>query len=203
VRLFDAGMPEDGQVLIHDKVVTVANGITAVRLAGLPLFVWLMLGPDAYGIAFAVLVVVATTDWIDGYVARRFDQVTKLGRALDPLIDRLLLATAGITLAVVGFLPLWVLLVIVARDAVLLSAGFLRYRGLPPIPVNRTGKFATACLLIGVPGFLLGNMEWSQAGFWLALAIIFTAVGTVAYYVAGVQYAQAARALPRSTARVD
>jgi cardiolipin synthase (CMP-forming) len=63
---------------------------------------------------------VATTDWVDGYVARRFDQVTKLGRIMDPLVDRALLATAAVTLLVAGILPWWVLLAIVARDVLLL-----------------------------------------------------------------------------------
>ncbi len=116
VRMFDAGLQDDRPVVVHDKVWTVANVITFARLLGLPLFVWLMVGPKAYGIAFATLVVVGTTDWIDGYVARRFDQVTRLGRLMDPLIDRALLATAGLTFAIDGILPRWVLALIDARD---------------------------------------------------------------------------------------
>jgi cardiolipin synthase len=201
VRLFDAGARSDRPVVVHDKVVTVANGITAVRLLGLPLFVWLMVGPEAYGIALLVLILVAASDWIDGYVARRFDQVTKLGRILDPLIDRVLLATAGVTLLVVGFLPWWIVALIVARDAVLLVGSLLRFGAVPPIPVSRTGKFATACLLIGVPAFLPANMDFPLA--WLAEAIawIFTPLGIVAYYAAGVQYAKAARRIPRRPRR--
>lgn len=196
MRLFDAGMPASGEVVVHDRVWTVANVVTFVRLAGLPLFVWLLFGPDAYGLAFAVLVVVGTTDWVDGYIARRFDQVTRLGRALDPLIDRMLLATAAVSLAIIGFLPVLLLVLIVLRDVLLLSAAYLRYRGIPPFGVSRAGKFATACLLIGVPGFLLGNMDWSQARFWLLLGTAFAVVGTIAYYVAGIQYVRIARAVP-------
>ncbi len=198
-RLFDAGARGDPAAqTVHDRVLTAANLITFARLAGLPLFVWLTLGVGAYGIAFGVLVVVGTTDWVDGYVARRFDQVTRLGKLLDPLIDRALLATATLTLLVAGFMPWWVVGLVVLRDIVLFGTAFAWFGGLPPIAVSRTGKFATAMLLLGVPGFLLGNMQWSGAGPALVLAWLLTGVGTVSYYLAGLQYARIARALRRS-----
>lgn len=193
MRLFDAGQRLDGREVVHDRVVTAANLITLARLLGLPFFVYLMVGPAAYGQAFGVLSAVAATDFLDGYVARRFDQVTRLGQLIDPLIDRALLATAGITLAVLGILPWPVLALVVGRDVILFVAAGVLFRGLPPISVNRAGKFATANLLIGVPGFLLGYMEWSGArGFGIA-AWGFTTVGVAAYYFAGAQYARAAR----------
>ena len=197
MRLFDAGARGDDPGIVHDRILTVANAITMLRLAGLPLFVWLMTGPAAYGMAFAVLVAIGTTDWVDGYVARRFDQVTRLGRVLDPLIDRLLLATAAVTLVVVGFFPLLLALLLVVRDVVLVVMAVVRYGALPPIPVSRMGKFATACLLIGVPGFLLANMTWQGAALLDRLAWLLTIVGLIAYYAAGVSYARVARALPR------
>lgn len=197
MRLFDAGARGEEPAVVHDRVLTAANAITAVRLAGLPLFVWLMLGPGAYGIAALVLVIVAATDWVDGYVARRFDQVTKLGRVLDPLIDRILLATAALTLLAVGFLDVVVVVLLVTRDVLLLTAVALRFGAIPPIPVSRMGKFATACLLIGVPSFLPANMDFAYAGAFSVLAWALTPVGLVAYYVAGVQYALAARELAR------
>ena len=197
MRLFDAGQRDDRPAVVSNRVWTVANAITFARLAGLPLFVWLMLGPDAYGMAFLTLVVVGTTDWIDGYVARRFDQVTRLGQVMDPLIDRALLATAGITLAVVGFLPWTVLILILVRDVAVVAGGYLLFGGVPPIPVSRMGKFATACLLIGVPGFLVGNMRWAGAGAFAVAAWVFTAVGLAAYYLGAGQYARFAFALRR------
>lgn len=197
MRLFDAGGRRDGREVVHDRILTVANLVTLVRLLGLPLFVYLMVGPAAYGKAFGVLATVAATDWVDGYAARRFDQVTRLGQVLDPLIDRVLLATAGITLAALGIVPWPILALIVGRDVVLLLAAAIVFRGLPPIPVNRTGKFATANLLIGIPGFLLGRMDWPYRIQFFFTAWGFTVVGIAAYYLAGVQYARAARlALP-------
>src|SRR3712207_6661666 len=114
VGLFNAGARTDGPTVVHDKIATAANGITAARLLGLPLFVWLTAAEQAYGWGFLTLAVVGATDWIDGYVARRFDQVTKIGKLIDPLIDRALLATAGITLLVLGLIPWWIVALIVA-----------------------------------------------------------------------------------------
>ena len=195
MRLFDAGQRGDTPAVMSQRIWTAANVITFVRLAGLPLFVWLMLGPNAYGLAFATLAVVAATDWIDGYVARRFNQVTRLGQLMDPLIDRALLVTASITLALVGFLPLPVLILLVARDVAVVGGGFVLFKGFPPIPVSRTGKFATACLLAGVPGFLLGNMRWPGAETFLAMAWVVTIVGLTAYYIGAAQYVRVALAL--------
>jgi cardiolipin synthase len=199
VGLFDAGARHDRPVVVHDRVLTAANGITAVRLLGLPLFVWLMLGVGAYGIAAGVLAVVATTDWIDGYVARRFNQVTKLGRLLDPLIDRLLLAVVALTLLALGWLPWLFAVLVVGRDVVLLAAAAVRFRAVPAIPVSRMGKFATACLLIGIPSFLLAHLDWPPRPVFTVLAWAYTVVGVVTYYVAGWQYARAALRLPDTT----
>ncbi|WP_370326081.1 CDP-alcohol phosphatidyltransferase family protein [Euzebya sp.] len=198
MRLFDAGTREDRPTVVHDRVWTVANGITFVRLLGLPLFVWLVIAPEAYGLAFLTLVVVGTTDWIDGYVARRFDQVTRLGKLIDPLIDRALLATAGLTMAAVGILPWWVIGLIVARDVVLLGAAVALFGGTSAIAVSRLGKFATACLLIGVPGLMLGYMDWGGAAAWGVVGWVFTTVGLLTYYAAGVSYARTAWALLRA-----
>jgi cardiolipin synthase len=193
VGLYDAGARRDGPVVVHDRVLTVANGITALRLLGLPLFVWLTVSQQAYGKAFLVLVIVGCTDWVDGYVARRFDQVTKLGKLMDPLIDRAMLATAGITLLAVGFIPWWIVALVVVRDVVLLGAGLAVFgKHNPGIPVSNMGKFATACLLIGVPGFLLGHMEWPAARVFLVIAYAYSILGIVTYYIAGYRYVQAA-----------
>lgn len=196
--LFNAGARTDGPAVVHDKVVTVANAITAARLLGLPLFVWLTV-EGALGLGFLTLVVVGVTDWVDGYVARRFDQVTRIGKLIDPLIDRALLATAGITLLVLGLIPWWIVAAIVARDVILLASSFVLFRKLNPgIAVSNLGKFATACLLIGVPGFLLGRMDWSAAQIFLYIAYGYCIVGIVTYYVAGFRYASAALEVRRS-----
>ena len=199
--LFDAGSRgrDPGTQVVHDRVFTVANAISFLRLLALPVFVWLMVGPGAYGMAFLLLVVIGSTDWVDGYVARRFDQVTKLGKWLDPLLDRALLATASITLALLDFMPIWVLLLLVGRDALIVGVGYTIFRGPPPIPVSNTGKLATAFLLIGIPGFLLAGMDFPGAVVFLFVAWVFTTVGLAAYYMAAVRYARIAIALTRRT----
>lgn len=193
VPWFDAGARPGEEPVVHDRVLTAANAITAVRLLGLPLFVWLVLGPERLGAAFWTLVAVGSTDWVDGYVARRFDQVTRLGKMLDPLIDRALLATAGVTLVVAGILPWWVLALVVVRDVALIVTGLVLFKGVPAITVTRMGKFATACLLIGLPAFLLGAMDWPAAGVFAVIGWAYVLVGLVTYYVAGIQYAQVTR----------
>jgi cardiolipin synthase len=188
--LFDAGARGDAPATTHESVATPANAITGIRLLGLPVFAWLMIGPDAYLAAFVVLAVVGSTDWLDGYVARRFDQVSRLGTLLDPLIDRLLLATVGVTLVVVGFIPWWVVALILIRDILVLGAIGLFFSGNPPYAVSRTGKTATACLLVGVPAFLVASLDWSGAAAFNWVAWLFTSVGIAAYYVAAVSYAR-------------
>ena len=198
VRLFDAGARGDPRThLVHDRVWTAANVITFVRLGGLPLFVWLVLGVERLGVAFWVLVVIAATDWVDGYVARRFDQITHLGRVLDPLIDRALLATAAVTLLVAGILPWLVAALIIGRDVVLLGSALVIFGHLPAIPVSRTGKFSTACLLVGIPALLPANLAWAGADFSRVFSWIWIGVGVAGYYVGGLQYARAALRLKR------
>lgn len=190
MRDFDWGARKDRPIVVHDKVLTVANGISLLRLAGLPLFVWLMFGPEAYGWAWFTLFAVGSTDFLDGYVARRFDQVTKLGKILDPVIDRGLMATVAISLLVAGMLPWFFVAAILGRDLLILLGTLAFLRNVPDIAVTKTGKFATACLLIGLPGFLLGNMDWPGQDVFLVLAWIYTVVGVAGYWVAGFQYAR-------------
>lgn len=197
MREFNWGARKGRPNVVHDRVLTVANAITFVRLLGLPLFAWLVLSPGAYGKAWAVFTVVATTDWIDGFVARRFDQVTKLGKVLDPLVDRLLVAVVAVTLLVEQMMPLWVVGVIIGRDVLLLAGALALFGGIPPMPVTRTGKTATACLMFALPGFLLAGMDWPLADLFRVIAWIYAVVGMVGYYAAGFQYAKATLALRR------
>lgn len=198
MKLFDAGGRRGQTEVVHDRVVTVANGVTLVRLLGLPLFLWLLLGADARWAAFWTLVVVGLTDWVDGYVARRFNQISRLGKLADPLVDRALMATAGVGLVLAGIAPLWVLAVIAARDVLLLGLAFALFGAIPPIPVTRVGKAATACLLVGLPGLLLGAVDWAGQSFFGTGAWVFLVLGLIGYYVAGVQYALAAAMLLRA-----
>ena len=201
--LFDVGARGGTDEVVHDRVLTVPNAITTLRLLGLPLFAWFLLGADRPAAAFWTLAAIASTDWVDGYVARRFDQVSRLGQLFDPLVDRALIATAGIVLVLAEIVPLWLILAILVRDAAVLGGALVLFGGIPPIPVTRTGKFATACLLAGLPSFLIASIDWVGATVFAWFAVLVTAVGVVTYYVAGVQYAIAAVRHRRSTPAAD
>ena len=202
MALFDAGARGGAdRERVHDRWLTVPNLITAVRLIGLPVFAWLVLGPRQLLAAFVVLVVIATTDWVDGYVARRFDQVSRVGKLVDPLVDRLLLATAVLSLLVAGLLPGPLVALILLRDVAVLGVSLLWFGGVPPIPVSRTGKLATALLMVGVPGFLLAGIEWQGRSVVLVLAWTATVAGIAVYYLAAIRYGRVARAIRR--ARTD
>lgn len=122
----------NAEPVYSDRVFTVPNVLSVLRLIGVPVFLWLLLVEKADGWAFALLVASGITDWLDGKLARLLDQSSRLGALLDPLVDRLyLLATLGGFL-IRGILPWWVVLILIARDGILtLTLGIYRRRGLP------------------------------------------------------------------------
>ncbi len=139
---------------------TAPNLITAVRLLCIPLFVWLLFGLDAPAAAAALLALLGATDWVDGYVARRFDQVSNVGKAFDPAVDRLLLIVGVGSIIVVGAVPLWLGLVVVVRE-VLLSAwvvGLLAAGG-ARMDVTFVGKTGTFLMMVAFPAFLAATDE--------------------------------------------
>jgi cardiolipin synthase len=146
-----------------DRVLTIPNALTMLRLVGVPLFLWLLLGPHADGWAVAVLIVSGFTDWLDGVVARATGSISRIGQLLDPLADRLyILATLG-GLLLRGIIPWWLPAVLVGRDIVLAVAlALLKRRGIFGLPVHFLGKAATFNLLLAFPLILLGagTADW-------------------------------------------
>ena len=139
-------------------VWTVPNLISMARLAGVPLFLWLVIGPEADVWALVVLMVAGFSDWLDGYLARRLDQMSKLGEILDPVADRLYILAAVIGLLYRDIIPWWVAIIIPLRDALLwVLVPFLRTRGYSALPVHYLGKAATAALLYSFPLLFLGD----------------------------------------------
>lgn len=130
-----------------DRFWTVPNVLSVIRLIGVPIFLWLALGPRADGWAVAVLAVAGLTDWLDGRIARRWHQVSRIGQMLDPVADRLYIFATVIALTLRDVIPLWLVIVLIARDvcmACLMPA--LRTRGFTSLPVHFVGKAATfAC----------------------------------------------------------
>ncbi len=181
----------------ESRLLTVPNVLSALRLALVPLFVWLFVTGREEA-AVALYGVGASTDWLDGYIARRTGQITELGRLLDPLADRIYIAALVVALTIRGVLPLWLALGIVGRDALLLALfPFVDRRATSRIRVNFIGKSATASLLVGLTSLALsqtsfGGRVWEQIG------LILVVVGFVLYWISGALYARVAASSLRS-----
>jgi cardiolipin synthase len=171
------------------RVLTVPNLLSLVRLAGVPLFLWLLLGPRADGWALVVLMVGGITDWLDGKLARLLDQYSPLGALLDPAVDRLYILAALLALAVRGAVPWWAVAVLVGRDAVLaVCLVVLRRRGYAPFRVTYLGKAATFLLLYAFPLLLLGSWDGAAAAAARPLGYAFAAWGIALYLYSGLLY---------------
>jgi len=139
-------------------VWTLPNAVSMLRLLGVPLFLWLVLGPEADVLALLVLMVSGFTDWLDGYLARRLNQTSKLGEILDPVADRLYILAVVIGLGYREIIPWWVVIILPARDAFLWClVPFLRTRGYSALPVHFLGKAATFNLLYAFPLLFVGD----------------------------------------------
>lgn len=176
---------------------TLPNLISIARLAGVPVFLWLVLGPKADWWALGVLALSGLSDWLDGYLARRLRQTSKLGQLLDPLADRLYILAVVVGLAMREVIPWWLAVLLPARDVLLwVLVPFLRTRGYHALPVHFLGKAATACLLYAFPLLLLGEADTLVVArlaevFGWAFAIW----GTGLYWWAGLLYAWQVRKL--------
>ena len=183
-------------------VWTLPNIISLVRLAGVPLFLWLVIGPEADLWALAVLMIAGFSDWLDGYVARRLDQMSKLGEILDPVADRLYILAAVVGLLYRDIIPWWVAVILPARDAFLwVLVPFLRTRGYSALPVHYLGKTATAALLYAFPLLFLGDSDGTVATLARVGGWAFAIWGIGLYWWAGLLYAWQVRILIRDTER--
>jgi len=170
---------------VSDRVWTIPNVLSFIRLALVPVFlVFVIIGED--GLALAILVFSSVSDFLDGVIARRFRQITRLGQLLDPAADRLFIFAALIGLAIRDVIPWWLFIVIVARDVVLLGFGILGASfGYGPLPVHHLGKVATAALFYALPILMLGQAIPETA--WIASPIgwAFALWGAFLYWWAG------------------
>ncbi len=174
---------------LPERVWTVPNALSVLRLLGVPLFLWLLLGPEADEWAVVVLMVAGITDWADGKLAKWLNQYSRLGALLDPAADRLYIVSTLVALALRGIVPLWVVALIVGRDVVLsLALVVLRRYGYPPLQVHYLGKAATLLLLYAFPGLLLAEGDGWVAALAQPFAWAFTIWGTALYVLAGVFY---------------
>lgn len=195
-------LPES--VNVSTRVWTVPNLLSMLRLAGVPLFLWLVLGPEADVWALVVLMISGITDYLDGWLARRLDQRSIVGEILDPVADRLyiLAAVGGLWLREV--IPWWVALAIPLRDLLLWGlVPILRTRGYDSLPVHFLGKAATFNLLYAFPLLFLGDGTGTLAMLANVFGWAFALWGLGLYWWAGVLYAWQVAKLVRETPRTS
>src|SRR5690606_12595919 len=192
-----------------DRVLTIPNILSMARLLGVPLFLSLILRPESGGANSArwarrVLALSGVTDYIDAKLARRWTQISNLGRLLDPAADRLYILSTLLGLTWREILPLWLTAVLLARELVLLvMVGILRRHGYPPPQVNFLGKAATFNLMYAFPLLLLSDGSGWIASLAAIFGWAFAGWGTTLYWWAGVLYVIQVRRLVRADAMAD
>lgn len=187
IRLIGAGTREDVEYVVTDRVLTVPNIITLARFLLVPVFVYYAV-TSHYLAAFITLTVLSTTDWVDGYLARRLNQISTVGKWLDPLADRLALMITSTTLVLVGIIPMWLILAIVIPDAVLIINAWLLFRGSPELEVTNLGKIRTALLLVGTPLLLLTRVPGVPEQPWTTIAVLVVLLGAIGHVIVAAQY---------------
>jgi cardiolipin synthase len=199
-----ADAPSFQEPELSDRVLTIPNALSALRLAGVPVFLWLVLGPHRDGVALLLLMASGLTDYLDGKLARMLHQSSKIGALLDPAADRLYIVSTVVALTIRGIIPVWLLVALIARDVVLLAFGpvLLRMGYGIALPVHFLGKAATFNLLYAFP-FLLATTGHG----WLAtvarpIAWAFVIWGTSLYWWAIGLYAIQVRQLRAEAGRV-
>lgn len=165
----------------------VPNVVSLLRLALIPVFVWLV-ADGTYGWAGVLLGVIGATDWIDGYLARRLDQVTEMGKFLDPLADRIAVAVAVIAGLISGVLPGWFAIALIIRE-LLIGAGAVYgwSNGVTKLEVRYLGKVATLLLYFAI-SFFYGGAGFATLAWMTPVAVVLGVPGLVIYYWVGVQY---------------
>lgn len=175
---------------------TLPNTISVIRLAGVPVFLWLVIGTQQDILALVVLMVSGVTDWLDGYLARRLNQYSKFGEILDPVADRLYILAVVFGLWYRDIIPWWIALALPLRDVFLWClVPFLRTRGYSALPVHFLGKAATFSLLYAFPLLFVGDGASTFARMALVFGWAFAIWGLALYWWAGLLYAWQVRKL--------
>jgi cardiolipin synthase len=187
-----------------DRVLTIPNALSAARLAGVPVFLWLVLGPrtaTADYWAVVLLIVAGATDWLDGKIARALNQGSRLGQVLDPAADRLYIAATIVALAVRAIIPWWLVAVLALRELVVGGAlAVLKRRvGFSTLQVSLVGKAATLCLLYAFPLLFLGDHPGWGGTLARVIGWAFAIWGTVLYWWAAMLYLVQVRSLASSS----
>ena len=180
-----------------NRIWTLPNVISFLRLLGVPLFLYLLLVAEQDVAAVIVLAIGGSTDWVDGYVARRMNSVSRLGELLDPFADRLYILATLIGFTMREVVPWWLTAALLLREAVMAVALLvLRRRGYGPLPVHYVGKTGTFLLLAAFPLILLAKAvpEWEPWAYPVGWGLAWWALGLY-WAAAGVYLVQLARLL--------
>ena len=189
-------------VVASNRIWTIPNVISFIRLLGVPLFLYLLLGPEKDVAAVIVLAIGGTTDWVDGFVARRMNSVSRLGELLDPFADRLYILATLIGFTVRGVVPWWLTGALLLRELVLgIALLVLRRHGYGPPPVHYVGKTGTFVLLAAFPVILLAQAVDSASSWLIPIGwgLAWWALGL--YWAAAVLYLTQTSRLLRVEAR--
>lgn len=197
-------MTEDERQLgvFEDKLLTVPNVVSLVRLALVPVFLWLLFKQEDRWLAAWLWGFIGATDWVDGWWARRFDVVTEFGKLIDPLTDRVSLIVPIIAIGIDGAVPWWLIGITLAREVLVSIAGLiLGAMGARRIDVTWWGKVATFGLYFAFPGLLMGASDHSTADVWGFLGWVIVVPSLIYSYLSAAQYIPLAReALERGRA---
>ncbi len=188
---------------LSSRILTVPNVLSTLRLLAIPLFLYLLLVPEADGWALTVLLLSGATDWLDGKLARALDQSSRLGALLDPLVDRLSVVSALAAFVARGIIPWWVAAILIGRDLVLAATLLIyRRRGLPPPEVIYLGKAATFVIMVALPVLLGATGESVVADVLTPIGYSLIIWGTALYTWTGALYTYkasiVAKTIPRS-----
>ena len=188
------GPPEPG-----DRILTIPNAISVARLAGVPVFLWLVLGlrpPTGDWWAVGLLIASGVSDWLDGKIARALNQQSRLGQVLDPAADRRYIVATVVALAVRAIIPWWLVGILAAREVLMAAVlGVLRRHGWAALQVSFVGKTATLCLLYAFPLLFLGSHVAGYAETARVAGWSFAIWGTALYWCAALLYLVQARRL--------
>lgn len=183
--------PESGQSeSMFNNIWTIPNAFTLARLLCLPIFLWVLFGLENRVAAAWMLGALGATDWIDGYLARRLNQVSEFGKVFDPTVDRLLFIVAITAIIIDGSIPVWFAIAVLARELLvgaMMAIATVVYK-MPRLDVTYWGKLATFLLMFAVPGFLLGNSDMPGADGFQVVAWILGLPGLALSIWTGIAY---------------
>ena len=175
---------------MFNNIWTIPNAFTLARLLCLPIFLWVLFGLENRVAAAWMLGALGATDWIDGYLARRLNQVSEFGKVFDPTVDRLLFIVAITAIIIDGSIPVWFAIAVLARELLvgaMMAIATVVYK-MPRLDVTYWGKLATFLLMFAVPGFLLGNSDMPGADGFQVVAWILGLPGLALSIWTGIAY---------------